>query len=164
MAVSGTMFVTRATFWQGSSAILTQRGSDTWGANYLYNSDGLQNDILMIADEFENLSVSGAFATDAEVALASGAAVLNASGIAATEIDADVAALSGTLVTSQTFTYPTLVSGSFSSNIRPSTSGDVRIGTSDYPLAASGIIMSNASGAFYIYVKSDGTVSGVFVA
>lgn len=58
--VSGTMALTGATFSEGSAAIVTQRGSDTWGANYVFNPDGLQNDIQVVAD---NLSQGGIVAS-----------------------------------------------------------------------------------------------------
>lgn len=83
MAVSGTMAIDRTTLWAGSGAIAAQRGPQTWGANYVFHRDGIQEDILVISEEFKNLSTSGAFATDAELSSVSGALqtqILNPSG------------------------------------------------------------------------------------
>jgi len=72
--VSGTMRIEADTVLAGSGAIATQRGDANWGANWLYNHEGLQNDVYVISEVFKNFSTSGAYATDAEVAAASGAA------------------------------------------------------------------------------------------
>jgi len=50
MAVSGVMAISKATLVAGSGAIGAQRGNDTWGANYVFNPEGLQNDIYQIAE------------------------------------------------------------------------------------------------------------------
>jgi hypothetical protein len=71
----------RTAFWAGSGAVAAQRGNDAWGASWAFNPDGAQGDILLVSEEFKNLSTSGAYATDVEVVAASGGAVVNASGI-----------------------------------------------------------------------------------
>jgi hypothetical protein len=50
MSVSGTMAISKATLVTGSGAIGTQRGNDTWGANYVFSAEGLQNDIYQISE------------------------------------------------------------------------------------------------------------------
>lgn len=55
MAVSGTMALSKATLVAGSVNITVQRGTDTWGANYAFNPNGLQNDIKVIADALSGL-------------------------------------------------------------------------------------------------------------
>jgi len=56
----------------GAAHIEAVRGITNWGANWVYNSGGLQGDILAIADTFNSFSTSGAYATDAELAILSG--------------------------------------------------------------------------------------------
>lgn len=64
--------IDRNAIWSGAAGINAARGNTTWGAGWLFNSGGIQNDILLFADEFKNLSTSGAYATDAELVRASG--------------------------------------------------------------------------------------------
>jgi hypothetical protein len=50
------------------------------------------------------------------------------------------------------------------SSLVPATSGTYTIGTSDAPVAASGIIMNGAGNVpFYLVINADGSVSGVAV-
>jgi hypothetical protein len=43
-----------------TEANVNERGVDkTWGANYLYGSGGLQNDIIMIAEQFDSIKSVG---------------------------------------------------------------------------------------------------------
>lgn len=73
MAVSGTMIIDQALMLGGRDGIVAQRGPSTWGANYVFHSGGIQEDILVISNVLANLSSSGAYATDAELAAVSGA-------------------------------------------------------------------------------------------
>ena len=99
MAVSGTMALSAATFSAGSAAITTQRGTQTWGANYVFNPSGLQNDILVMSD----LQASGSFTGGASGTMSVGtkAAPLVASGIVMNALGgapyAIVISVSGTL-------------------------------------------------------------------
>lgn len=56
----------------GLAHIEKVRGITNWGANYVFNSGGLQQDILQIGEAFRTFSTDGAYATDAEVAVISG--------------------------------------------------------------------------------------------
>lgn len=47
---SGNVKLEESTLLSGSGAIVTQRGDATWGENYALNIDGLQRDILILAD------------------------------------------------------------------------------------------------------------------
>lgn len=59
--VSGTMALTVATLKSGSAAVKAQRGTQTWGANYIFSPSGVQNDIAVIADAFVSVKTSGTF-------------------------------------------------------------------------------------------------------
>lgn len=160
--VSGTMEITRATLMAGTAAINTQRGTDAWGANWVFNPSGAQNDVLVIADAFQKLSTSGAYATDAEVDAVSGTLntkLNNVSGVLNTKI----ANASGTIVGSgQAFQFPTIVSGTFNGNLYVTPSGSVVIGTSGAPLNSGFLYASDFAGAVYrIVVLPGGFVSGV---
>lgn len=154
MAVSGTMKVSIATMLAGSGDIGIQRGNDNWGANWLYNPDGAQNDILTIAESFANFSTSGAYATDAEVAAASGAAVDTASGLA----DTAVLAVSGAITNSGAFTNPTVTG-----DIDLGSSGVSNLGSAANPIVASGIFMqaADSTAVMQLYILANGLVSGV---
>ena len=91
MAVSGTMGIDTSTLYGGSSAITTQRGSGTWGANYTYSPSGLQNDVGLLAD-FVSLSVSGGVPTNASgvVSLGSASNPYNSGFLTATSDDGTV--------------------------------------------------------------------------
>ena len=104
MAVSGTMALSITTLNLGGDAISAQRGTQTWGANYVFSPSGLQNDIHIIAD-----SLSGVYG-----------------------------------------------------NFIPLTSGTATIGTANFPLAVSGIVMLNQAGApMKLVITAGGLVSGV---
>ena len=158
--VSGTMAITRTTLYEGKSAIEAQRGTQAWGANWVFNPSGSQNDLLVIAEEFKNLSTSGAFATDAEVLAASGAAVINASGLARTMDTAALATASGTatyLVTAG-WTSPTLTG-----NMSMASSGTQLIGSAHMPLSGIVIHSVDTSVPMKIVMYSNGLVSGVAI-
>lgn len=158
MAVSGTLKLDRATFFAGSGAVASQRGDDNWGANYVFAHDGLQNDIYVVAEEFKNLSTSGAFATDAELLAVSGA------------LNSKLSSVSGAITTNGTFLQAAITSGSFidsqiaGAGLRCVSSGIQVIGQQGYPLAASGIFMNGPGNVPYrIVITADGLVSGVAV-
>lgn len=154
MSVSGTMALSAATLFAGSAAITAQRGTDTWGANYVFNASGIQNDILVIAEQFKNLSTSGAFATDAELAAVSGS--ITTSG-----------RFTYPIITSGTQLQPAITSGSFldcqlGSDLRMVSSGVMKIGSNAYPIAVSGIYMNNQAGVpMRLVITAGGVVSGV---
>jgi len=136
LAVSGTMGITNAVLRAGRSGIEAQRGTDTWGANYVFNASGIQEDLLVIADEFQSLSTSGAYATDAEVAAVSGAITISG-GLTNPTITGDLAIVA---------------------------SGTQYIGAAATPLSASGIFMNASDGTvMQLVLYSDGLVSGVAV-
>lgn len=60
------------TFLSGAASLEALRGNTNWGANWVFDSGGLQTDVLKIADTFSAFSTSGAYATDAEVSAVSG--------------------------------------------------------------------------------------------
>ena len=137
MAVSGTLQIDRNTLFDGSGAITTQRGSETWGANWIFNKQGAQHDILVVAEEFKNLSTSGAYATDTELADVSGAITSNG-----------------------TFVSPTLNDPTVSGDITLTGSGHQSIGASANPLSSSGLLMTSPDGTvFQIGVSDGGTVT-----
>lgn len=138
MAVSGTLQLDRTTLFDGSGAILAQRGGSAWGANWLFNKTGAQHDILLVSEEFKNLSTSGAYATDVELANVSGAITSNG-----------------------TFVSPTLNDPTVSGDITLTGSGHQSIGSSSNPLSSSGLLMVSPDGTvFQIGVADDGTVTG----
>ena len=150
--VSGTMAINRTTLMAGRASIEAQRGLAVWGANYVYASGGLQEDILLISEELANLSTSGAFATDAELAAVSGTLT--------TEIDTDVASASGAITTSGTLNYPSITN--LNANVTLSSSGTIGIGSAAAPLS-SGIFIEAAdtSVPMRLVVYANGLVSGV---
>lgn len=157
MSVSGTMAVSQATMLGGRSGINAQRGTKTWGANYIYNSGGIQEDILTVSDVLANLSSSGGYATDAEVLAASGAAVITASGGAVTVSAAAILAASGAITSSGTFDTPTVTG-----DVLFSASGSSSIGSVASPIIASGIFMKAVGGTtVQIVAYANGMVSGV---
>lgn len=135
--ISGTMKVSQSTMIGGRSGLQSQRGMYNWGANWVYNSGGLQEDILTISDVLSNLSTSGAYATDAELASVSG--TITGSG--------------------QVFAWP-VVSG----HMYLDASGYSQIGTANNPLHSGGLFMTSAGGAVYqVMCLNDGVISGVAV-
>jgi hypothetical protein len=160
--VSGTMAITRATLMSGSGAIGAQRGNQNWGANWVYNPQGAQNDILVIADTFEKFSTSGAYATDAEVAAVSGAITTSGTLTAAR--------LTSPVITGGTQFQPAITSGSLldcqlGSDLRMVSSGVQKIGSNAYPIAVSGIYMNNTAGVpMRLVIYSNGSVSGIAAA
>ena len=62
MSVSGTMALSQATFIGGNAGIKAQRGTATWGANYVFNPSGLQNDIYVMSDYLATVDAA-AFST-----------------------------------------------------------------------------------------------------
>lgn len=67
------MAVDAATMKAGSDAIKAQRGTQTWGANYVFNGNGLQNDIYTLSDivaeggsETTPIDASGLFITSSD--------------------------------------------------------------------------------------------------
>lgn len=63
MAVSGLMEVSLSTMKGGKPGISGQRGTEVWGANYLYSPSGLQNDIYTISNVFSGLITGGALSS-----------------------------------------------------------------------------------------------------
>lgn len=89
MAVSGAMAITKATLVAGSAAITAQRGSQTWGANYVFSPSGLQNDIGLMSDVFVDVHTnltpiaSGTYTigTASSPLAPSGIVMVNAAGV-----------------------------------------------------------------------------------
>jgi hypothetical protein len=147
MAVSGTMGINRSTLLAGSGQLELQRGTATWGANWIYNRQGLQGDILVISQTLAGLSTSGSYATDAELASVSGA------------ITTDGSFTRGTF-TSGTLEWPTLESGVY-------TSGTFTGGTFEAPVINSGIvsnaIVAEISGVPFIGRPDTPFNSGIYI-
>ncbi len=141
MAVSGTMELNRTTLMSGRSAIESQRGTNTWGANWVYSSGGAQEDVLLISEELSNLSTSGAYATDAELA-----------------------AVSGAITTSGSFTAPTINSGIIDNVLLPDASGVVDLGTANLPFSSGAYFEAADTGVpMQLIIYANGLVSGVAV-
>lgn len=157
--VSGTMALTRTTLMAGSGAVSAQRGTQNWGANWVFSASGAQNDLLVIADAFEKLSTSGAYATDADLAAVSGAITILGAFISGTFTSPNI--VGGTQL------QPAITSGSFlscqlGSDLRMVSSGVQKIGSAAYPIAVSGIYMNNQAGApMRLVITAGGLVSGV---
>lgn len=137
MAVSGTMAMDRDLLWSGSGAIGTQRGDDIWGANWIYHRDGLQNDILVIAEEYKNLSTSGAYATDSEVYNASGTILVEAGGLCYVA--------SGAAVTTAGVNAGALIYTASGVIVADASGGAVTV-AGDLIYVASGVVVADASG------------------
>lgn len=183
--VSGTMAITRATLWAGSGAISAQRGLEAWGANWVFNKNGSQNDLLVIAEEFKNLSTSGAYATDAEVAAASGAAVITASGGAVAVATSLISAASGaatalSIANIAAASGAAVVAGSgaarggiaagieltgmtFVTSMIPSTSGTAVLAAQTRPMSGIYMMAWDTKVPMFVVAYSNGLVSGVAV-
>lgn len=81
MAVSGLMEITKDTLVSGSAQVTAQRGDQTWGANYVFNQKGVQNDVLVIADALSGLYTSLVPVTSGTYTIGASGAPLRASGI-----------------------------------------------------------------------------------
>ncbi|HLD91502.1 MAG TPA: hypothetical protein VI911_10940 [Patescibacteria group bacterium] len=173
--VSGTMALTEATLKGGSAGIRAQRGDEIWGASWAFASGGAQGDILTLSDVLNNLSTSGAYATDAELLAvsgalravldASGANLASASGAIVTNISGLIVNVSGTIVASgQYFNQPTIASGVMYGRITLDPSGTVTIGTASAPLTSGFASVVSANGIVYqLRIGNDGLVSGFIV-
>lgn len=157
--VSGIMAITRATLMAGSGAVSAQRGTEAWGANWVFNKSGAQQDLLIIADAFQKLSTSGAYATDAELLAVSGAITTLGTFLSGT--------FTSPIITGGTQMQPAITSGSFlscqlGSDLRMVSSGVQKIGSNAYPLAVSGIYMNNVAGVpMRLVILANGSVSGI---
>ena len=72
-----------ATLVGGRTGISGQRGSEVWGANYMYAPSWLQNDIYAISDALKAIVVSGtaSLATSGTAVIGSASSPIVASGI-----------------------------------------------------------------------------------
>lgn len=79
--VSGTMALSKTTLVTGAEAVKAQRGTQTWGANYVFNSNGLQNDINVISDALSGVYNGFVPQTSGTYTMGSADMPLKASGI-----------------------------------------------------------------------------------
>ena len=56
---SGGLSLDSAAMLSGAAFLDTVRGDTTWGANYVFNSGGIQGDIRLISDELNSISDGG---------------------------------------------------------------------------------------------------------
>ena len=76
------MALSKATIESGSAAIKAQRGTATWGANYTFNSSGLQNDLYGLSDSIAEAKASGVtFSASGAVSIGTATNPVAASGI-----------------------------------------------------------------------------------
>lgn len=179
---TGGLSIDRNALNSGLAHLDTIRGTTTWGANYVFHSGGLQNDVRIISEEFSNLSTSGSFATDAEVAtsvgLLSGYISSGTMTITGNATDAEVASaistVSGYLVASgTTYNQPTMnepvMAGPIATNLTivtaaaPSTSGTVGLGTAAAPFDTFTIASTDTGVPMSLVVYANGLVSGIAV-
>jgi len=79
--VSGAMAVTKATLVAGSVGVKAQRGTETWGANYVFSPSGIQNDVAVIADALSGVYNGFTPLTSGTYTMGTASAPLKASGI-----------------------------------------------------------------------------------